>query len=164
MERLKFYEVDLDYLEYIKAFELKILDSSDSKSSRKFIGIVLRIDNLDYIVPLTSPKEKHKKMKNNIDFIKIDKGVLGAINFNNMFPVPEESCFEKDISLEEDYKYKNLLINQISWCNENTNKEKIYRTAERLYKEITLKKENSRFWKRCCNFSLLEKVAKEYKK
>ena len=66
MERLRFYEVDFEYIEYIQKFEKKIMDSINSKSNRKFIGIVLKIDNLDYIVPLTSPKEKHKKMKNNI--------------------------------------------------------------------------------------------------
>ena len=114
MERLRFYEVDFEYIEYIQKFEKKIMDSINSKSNRKFIGIVLKIDNLDYIVPLTSPKEKHKKMKNNIDFLKMDNGLLGAINFNNMFPVPKELYFEKDINLEADIKYKNLLINQIS--------------------------------------------------
>lgn len=164
MERLRFYEVDFEYIEYIQKFEKKIMDSINSKSNRKFIGIVLKIDNLDYIVPLTSPKEKHKKMKNNIDFLKMDNGLLGAINFNNMFPVPKELYFEKDINLEADIKYKNLLINQISWCNVSSNKERIYRTAKKLYKEITSKKENSHFWSRCCDFILLEKIAKEYKK
>lgn len=40
-----------------------------------------------YFVPVSSPKDKHLKMKNPVDFMKLDKGALGAINFNDMIPV-----------------------------------------------------------------------------
>lgn len=43
------------------------------------------MNNKEYFGPLSSPKEKHKKMKTNIDFFKIDKGNLGIINFNNIY-------------------------------------------------------------------------------
>lgn len=39
------------------------------------------------IGPLSSPKEKHKNMKNSIDFLKLDEEKQGKINFNNMIPI-----------------------------------------------------------------------------
>ena len=51
-----------------------------------------------YFVPVSSPKDKHLKMKNLVDFMKLDKGALGAINFNDMIPV--KKGIYKDIIFE----------------------------------------------------------------
>lgn len=53
----------------------------------KKYGILFKIDTFEYFAPLSSPKLKHIKMKNTLDFLKIKNGELGAINFNNMIPV-----------------------------------------------------------------------------
>ena len=53
---------------------------------RPFIGILMTHDDIEYVIPLTSPKDKHKNMKNTMDFHKINGGKWGAINFNHMFP------------------------------------------------------------------------------
>ena len=60
-----------------------------------------------------------------MDFLKIDGGVLGAINFNNMIPVKADLFTEKDIEAETDENYKNLLKKQLTWCNTTTNKDNI---------------------------------------
>lgn len=57
------------------------------KELRSFIGIVFEINNCEYFASLSSPKEKHLKMHNTLDFVKIDNGKFGAINFNNMMPI-----------------------------------------------------------------------------
>ena len=160
--KLKFYEVNQEYQSYLKQFETKIMDSKGIKEKRPYIGIIIQIEEYSYFAPLTSPKPKHLKLKNSMDFLKIDGGVLGAINFNNMIPVKADLFTEKDIEAETDENYKNLLKKQLTWCNITTNKDSIIKKAEKLYKEITIKKENSKFWERCCNFSLLEEKALEY--
>ena len=38
------------------------------KNTRPFVGIVVICDDKQYCIPLSSPKEKHKSMKNSIDF------------------------------------------------------------------------------------------------
>lgn len=162
-QKFKFYEINMEYLKYLRKYEKKIMDISKGKEKRPHIGVVLKISQYYYLVPLTSPKEKHLKMKNNLDFLKIDGGLLGAVNFNNMFPVIEGYFNEKEIESEDDINYKILLRKQISWCNENKNREKIYKNAEKLYNEILNKKEKSIFWERCCNFILLEEKALEFK-
>ena len=57
---------------------------------------------------LSSFKEKHKKMSDSIDFIKIKN--YAVINLNNMFPVPEGKYTYVDISKERNLKYKSLLL------------------------------------------------------
>ena len=84
---LKIVKVDSTYCDYLRKFDNKVVYNKNKKELRPFIGILFRIDDLEYFAPLTSPKPKHKKMKNKLDFFKIKNGELGAVNFNNMIPV-----------------------------------------------------------------------------
>lgn len=161
-KKLKFYTVTKEYMLYLKKYDEKIMDNTGIKNKRPYIGILFEMEGKKYLAPLTSPKPKHLIMKNTLDFIKIDQGKLGAINLNNMFPVTEEVIIIKNINLEEDDKYKELLINQLDWCNKKENTDNICKKAEKLYNEILNKKEQSKFWNRCCNFSLLEEKVFEY--
>ena len=86
MNRLKLYKVETDFLDLLRETEPKV---SLLKKRRPFLGILIKLDEFNYLAPLTSPKIKHKSMKNSEDFIKIDSGNYGAINLNNMIPVPE---------------------------------------------------------------------------
>ena len=161
-KKLKFYTVTEEYMIYLKKYDEKVMDNRGVKNKRPYIGVLFEIDKKKYLAPLSSPKPKHLTMKNSLDFVKINQGKFGVINLNNMFPVIEEVIIEKNINLEEDNKYKELLVNQLDWCNKMENRDNIYRKAEKLYKEILNKKEQSRFWNRCCDFSLLEEKAIEF--
>lgn len=139
----------------------------DKKSIRPFIGIVFSINGFHYYAPLTSPKPKHLHMKNQIDFLKIKDGELGAINFNNMIPVPPECLTKVEIrssstDSKADIDYKNLLFNQISWCN--SHKNIILKQAEKLYIMIIHGKAWENLAERCCNFSVDEQQCLLYEK
>ncbi len=58
-----------------------------------------------------------------MDFLKIDNGKLGAINFNNMLPVTEENIIkldlDKTVSTKDEEMYTKLLKKQILWLNRN---------------------------------------------
>ena len=130
------------------------------KEARPFIGIVLTLNDYDYYAPLTSPKPKHLHMKNQVDFLKINGGVWGAINFNNMIPIHSDQLEHIDIRiLPTDDKatvdYKNLLANQLSWCNTSANAASIIQKAEKLYRIITSKTARPQLAKRCCDFRVL---------
>lgn len=75
--------------------------------------------------------------------VPADLGTLYEINIENL---PEESVAEKN--------YKNLLKNQISWCN--ANRDKIYNKAFKLYNKMTQNNVSEALQKRCCNFKELE--------
>lgn len=121
---------------------------------------MLKINEHNYFAPLGSPKPKHTKMKESLDFIKIDNGLLGVINLNNMIPVPLEKIKKLDFS-KFDKSYQELLKDQSRWIYENT--KKINKKSYNLYKLITTK-ENTIFHKRSNNFKLLEEKALEYDK
>ena len=74
---------------------------------------------MDYFAPLSSYKEKHKQMKETLDFIKIKR--YSVINLNNMFPVQSKDYTYLDFSKEQDLKYKSLLESEYRYININVN-------------------------------------------
>ena len=104
-------------------------------------------------------------MKNQTDFLKINGGIWGAINFNNMIPIHPSCLMEADMNiLAMDDKtvtdYKNLLVNKLSWCN--AKKDRIITQAEKLYHLIVTGKARPELSKRCCNFSADEEQYRKY--
>lgn len=137
----------------------------ENKENRPFIGIVVIMDGKEYCIPLTSPKPKHTKMKNDLDFSKMydaHNKFIGALNFNNMIPVSGEFITQININPNKndspkDKIYKELLNNQLDWCNDNY--ENITKKANKLYKFVTQTPEKSRsLTRRCCDFKKLEAV------
>ena len=103
-------------------------------------------------------------MHNNIDFVKIDKGRLGAINFNNMIPVQRENYEIIDLNRKhlnkDEANYQELLKDQLKWLNENY--IQIIFKADNLYALYLGKLLPENIMDRCCNFKLLEKKCREY--
>ncbi len=162
-----FYTVDTAYCDFLRKMDSCVPYTMERKSTRPFVGIVFSVNDFHYYAPLTSPKPKHLHMKNQIDFLKIKGGELGAINFNNMIPVPLQCLTKVEIRIlesdaKQDIDYKNLLSNQLSWCN--SHKDIILRQAEKLYHMMI--RENA--WKtlagRCCDFALDERQCLLYEK
>ncbi len=90
----KLYKVDMKYICNLHNIDDKVLSVSPQirKDSRVFVGIVIICGTHKYCIPLSSPKEKYKKMKNSMDFSKIEVNgkCLGVLNFNLMIPIEEE--------------------------------------------------------------------------
>ena len=86
MNRLRIYEIQPAYIDYLSEFAPHLFHNKKAgqNNERKYIGIVLQINGHNYFAPLSSFKEKHKKMKDSLDFIKIK--TFAVINLNNMFP------------------------------------------------------------------------------
>ena len=148
IEELKLYRVSNEYAKYIYSKDRSIIKAFDEKNKRPFVGIILNINKIDYFAPLSSPKEKHKKMKNSLDFIKINKGRDGVINLNNMIPVPKDNYYEINIQEEinKNKKYGLILKYQLKWCNDH--KEQIILNSKKLYNLIIQGKANLQLQKR----------------
>lgn len=158
--QLNLYTIDSNYVAYLKQFENKVPLTTGKKEDRPFIGLILCVEAKNYFAPLTSPKKKHLVMKDAQDFLRIDKGKLGAINLNNMIPVPRRYLNKIFLERIEDKKYKNLLELQLAWINEH--QERISHYARNLYYLITNKTASQELQNRCCNYKLLEEKCKEY--
>ena len=86
---IKIYEVNPKYIDYLIPYASHLFQNKQfgQRNERKYIGIVLVVNGMNYFAPLSSFKTKHEKMKNGLDFIKI--GDYAVININNMFPLPK---------------------------------------------------------------------------
>ena len=161
---LKIVRVDSDYCDYLRKFDNKVSYNKNEKELRPFIGILFTIEQCEYFAPLSSPKPKHKTMKNTVDFIKIKNGELGAVNFNNMIPVKKENYTLVDLNKEtltnSEKKYQKLLSEQLVWLNSNYNQVK--NKSFKLYTLYNSGKLSENIMSRCCNFKLLETKCMEY--
>lgn len=162
---LKIVRVNSDYCDYLRKFDNKVVYNKHEKELRPFIGILFKIENCEYFAPLASPKEKHIKMKNKIDFLKIKGGELGAVNFNNMIPVKEHNYYLVDLNRTNlsisEQKYQQLLKQQLQWLNEHYNQLK--NKSFKLYQLYNRGRLPENIKERCCNFKLLEEKCLEYK-
>lgn len=162
MNKLRLYRININYIKYLYSFDNRVQYNSsreDNYSKRRpYLGIVLKVNEINYFVPLEHPRLSHQKMKNNIYLFKIHNGKYGILGFNNMIPVKEDELIEFDINKENE-KYKQILISQYRFCNKH-----ILEIKERA-KATYQKYKNDRFFKKiCCNFELLEEKCVEYKK
>lgn len=163
---LKIVRVDSDYCDYLRKYDSKVMYNKNEKELRPFIGLLFKIDTCEYFAPLSSPKPKHEKMKNTIDFFKIKEGKLGAVNFNNMIPVNERNYSlinlnRKDLNSDE-LKYQKLLQEQLDWLNSNY--IQVRNKSSKLYELYNNGRLPLNIRARCCNFKMLEEKCLEYSK
>jgi len=165
VEELLFYTIDKNYIKYLSEFENHVSYNKDEIGhSRPYLGIVLKIENYEYFVPLYSYKEKYKKYKNNPSFFFVydrKNKPLAIIKFSAMIPVATKSNVTKLLEFDkQDKKYKDLISAEYRYIN--SNKEEIYKRANKMYIAITKHKNN--FLKTiACDFKLLEEKCLRYK-
>ena len=162
MDNIKLYEINVNYITYLSTYAPHLFQNKKAgqRNERKYIGIVFQINNLDYFAPLSSFKDKHKLMKEGLDFIKIKD--YAVINLNNMFPVPPSEVKYVDIRNERDPHYRALLLAEYRFIK--SIQEKIRKNAQNVYKLKLKDGNNSALGKRCNDFLLLEKACENYKK
>ena len=153
-----------DFITYLRQFDTKVAENKNQ--TRPYVGIVLEVNSVKYYAPFSSPKPKHKKMKNGKEFRKINNGLYGAINFNNMIPVLDSALIEIDIANIADVKYRRLLQNQYNSIK--ADEKGILKTAENLRKlifdaETNLSAHDKVIKQRCCDLVLLEEKYIEWK-
>ncbi len=157
---LELYHTKLDYQMYLQNYDSKIAMLQGHKETRPFLGIVFSTQDKHFFAPLTSPKKKHFYMQDTQDFMKIENGKLGGINFNNMMPIPMEDLEVIHIEQLADSKYAHMLQMQLEWARAH---EKLIQTrAHDLYYLIIERQASQKLQNRCCNFKLLEEKYSNY--
>lgn len=149
MEKLLFYEIDENYINFLSQFSKHLFKNAKitQKHSRK------------YIASISSFKPKHKRLSETVDFIKI--GDMAVININNMIPVPEGIYVPKNPNLETDQQYRNLLNNERRIIKQRT--EQIINNAHSVYNHKLTNDGKSKLSQRCNDFRLLEEKCREFK-
>ena len=162
------YKIDMKYIRNLHKIDDKVLSVSPQtgKDNRVFIGIVVICGEHKYCIPLSSPKPKHLKMKNTMDFskIEIDGKLMGVLNFNLMIPIEEEQLQPLDLKIyrrdrESIKHYKNLCRKELQWCCDHS--EIICNKANTLYKAF-LSGTDFKGIDRCLDFKRLEDACRKY--
>ena len=160
----KIVKVNSEYCDFLRKFDKKISYNAGSKELRPFIGVLFKVDNMEYFAPLSSPKLKHKTLKNTIDLIKIRDGDLGVVNLNNMLPVTNKNYtifnLNKKSSKVNEQNRIGLLKKQLRWIT--SNRKEIITKSTLLYNLYIDDKLPINVKDRCCNFPLLEIKCNEF--
>lgn len=93
---------------------------------KPFFGYLFETDDFVYVTQVSSPKPKHNKMKDSLDFFKIKQPngrLIAVVNLNYMFPVPKyevNNLLYKNIDFYVNFsndklrnKYIKLLIDEL---------------------------------------------------
>ena len=162
MDNIKLFEIDAKYINYLSGYAQHLFHNKQAgqANERKYIGVILTVNGMDYFAPLSSFKPKHAQMQEALDFIKIKN--YAVININNMFPVPDGLATYVDIAKERNPKYKSLLLAEYRFIK--SIQEKIRKNARLVYKHKVKNGDSTALAKRCNDFFLLEIACKQYNK
>ena len=155
---MKLYYVDEDYINELRNVDERVLLN---KSTRPYLGVVLSINDLNYFVPLSSPKE-NKKLSIKLFEVNNIQNRLGYLLFLNMIPVPDKYLSKIDMQYikEQDLEYYNLLTNQLIFIRQEN--QRIVNKAQKVYKNAVIKKV-SFFESMCVDYLALERYVKDLK-
>lgn len=165
---LRLYRVTAKYIQELQNEEKGGDKRVYGKDNRPLIGVIVVCNGQKYCVPLTSAKEKFKKMKGTIDFglITIDDEIIAGIEYSRMIPV--EDHFLRPLELadhphdtEKQKEAKRLRRIETEWCN--THAEEITNKVNVLYNTY-LAGTYFKHRKNCLNFPELENVCRNYYK
>ena len=170
---MKLYTITDKYINYLRKFDKKVYDNKEDtrKVTRKYLGVVLKINNFNYYVPLSSPKKtdyKESKIRksiipiiriiseNEINKIPVLKGTL---RISNMIPVPDSELILYEPKLEKNKNYKILVEKELEFIGKN---EKMINKFARIIYNQKINSYNVTYIKNVVDFKYLEKKCMEY--
>lgn len=175
--KLKIYSVSDKYVNYLRQFENKIYDNKEDirTHTRKYVGIVISIENINYYIPMSSPKKTDyldkecTKIRPSMNTIvrmttKNKDGILelrGTLRISNMIPVPNTEIALYDVENEQDIKYKDIIKDEIAFLR-NPNNEKSIITRAKLVHKQKINNLDIKYLDSCLNYKLLEEKCIEY--
>ena len=168
--KLNLYSVSDKYIKYLSQFDNKIYDNKEEKRKheRKYIGIVLTVNEYNYYIPMSSPKksdyidfENKIIRKDTKTIIRIHEGgrLYGTLRISNMIPVPITELEPYILSNEKDLKYKDVILGELKFINSNS--DKIVKNAKIVYSQ-KVKDIDVEYIKNTVNFKLLEEKLRQW--
>ena len=185
-DNLKFININQDYLKYLHSFCSEVYYKPTGYETKPYIGILVQENDVEYVIPLSSAKEKHKTWKN-VDadrflifencekaengskdiYVKNADGgfkhIISVMDLKKMIPIKTGLYTEVQLNpLKSDSnaekKYKVLLNIEYLFCLKI--KDAIIQKASRLYEK---QMKTGRVVPFCCDFNLLEEKCREYR-
>ena len=156
-----FYEIDDEYIDYLSEFDSKVFSAKlgNRKFTRKYIGIIFQVHNLQYFIPLSSYKSTYNNISESLCLKKIGK--LAVLRINNMIPASLDVVNKIDFRSIADIKYKHLLESEYRIIRKR--QKEIRRDALIVYHfRCDESKSDKKLYNLCCDFKLLEEKSLLY--
>lgn len=154
---LKFYDIDEDYIKFLKTIDKQVPNVKYDSNNKFLCGVVLDINGVKYYAPIS-----HKTDKQQTNLRIFDNGVpISTIRFSFMIPAFDEVLTYKSFKniSKTDPAYASLLYAEYSFCKNNVTDIKA--KAFSVYKIGCNKKHKLNYT--CCDFKKLEDHYMEYK-
>ena len=121
-ERLNLYHIDIKYIRNLHNIDNRVSSVSPQigKQHRIYIGLVIICNERKYLIPLSHPVEKHKKMSARADFDKIidtHGKLLGVLNYNLMIPVENPQLIKVNLKSDKNDSPTTNIINNYVLTN-----------------------------------------------
>lgn len=184
-EGLKFINVDMGYLKALHKVCSEVRYRDTGYDNKPFIGVLVSNEDGNYVIPLSSAKDKHKTWKNAeheryLIYEIADKSAMGqkdiwveeregkvkhilsVLDVKKMIPV-KEGLYQKinlnpqDDESEEEKKYKDLLNKEYSFCLKIM--DDVIDKANKVYEKQI---KSGKVQKFCCDFKVLEEICCTY--
>jgi len=164
MDRLQFYYVNAKYVSFLRdKYDPRVPKTilPHYKHEKFFVGVVFKINNLDYFAPVSSYQDI-----NPVTFNIRGQGnrVISSIRLNYMFPVVDGVY--KSLPIETfTTTYKLICYNELRYCNKH--RAEILELAKNIYNKMSSndfvdEAEKRLYMKMCCNFKKLERGARAF--
>ena len=157
-DEIKIYDVDYSYRRYLHSYDHRV----NLKPNRRFMGVIVIVDTIHYLIPLTSRPYKNNGKRRNARTtveIKNESGeIIAALLVNNMIPVPVNCYHLVDIPNDCDKDYlnsENIYLRKIKVKREIIRKVKSVRGSVLVHHDEFM----IGF---CCDFKLLEEKCLEW--
>lgn len=174
MQDLKLYSVTDKYISFLREYCPNVYSNKmDTRvHTRKYLGVVIKLGEFKYYIPMSSPKDTDYQIAGNDKVIKKSiipivrmvvknakgiKELKGTLRISHMIPVPDSELELYDIESELDLTYKDLINNEILFIRKN--KEKIINNANVMYKQKINNDQTAGYVKSALPFHELEKLS-----
>lgn len=158
---MKLYKIDPEYLKFLHTIDYRV---SVKYNNRPFVGLITMINEVPYVLPLTSQTTHERKKEGKgkrsamlTTFVKDGTNEeIANILHNNMFPVQDDLCTALEIDpIKDTYE-----SNEVRYIRKH--QDEIISKARKLYTARTTT-ENAFLEKTCCDFKRLENNYMKYK-
>jgi len=175
---MRLYSISDEYINYLRKKFPRVYSNKENRRvhTRKYLGVVIEIEEHKYYIPLSSPKDKHdyimvdgKKTvcKDSLIVMRIvsgtgeEKELKGTLQIGTMIPVPDDVVELYDVGNEPDQAYKDLVNEEMIYIRKNA--KKIMKNAKILYRKRKSGDEN-KVVQSCLDFVGIEKECDRWKK
>lgn len=174
---MKLFSISDEYISFLRKQFPRIYSNKEDirVHTRKYLGVVIEIENHKYYIPLSSPKKKHDYITiDGIESIRKDslivmrivsrkgdkKELKGTLQIGTMIPVPDSEIELYDVNGETDKAYKDLVEEELIYIRKN--EDRIKKNAKILYSKKKAGDTSNRVVANCLDYLAVEKECKKW--